>query len=126
MKMIDVKLNWNLLVLSCGAFSDEVQQAVMELNSAPDSVLLTREDLRISIDGFQFNGLWPHLMSKIDDFLWMKISGRAGVDDFGLLRSQLIISERIYESIIGLQYEFGTFEEWSDGDDQPEAFADSY
>jgi hypothetical protein len=87
----------------------------MGLSPAPVSVLFTREDLRISTDGFQFDGLWPHLMSKIDDYLWMKISGRAGVDDFGLLRSQLIISERIYESIKGLQFEFGTFEEWSDG-----------
>jgi hypothetical protein len=93
--------------------TEEVQQAVMSLVPAPGSVLFTRENQIVTTDGYQFDALWPDLVPEVSKYLWMKVSGEAGKDDFGFQQSQLIISERIYESIKHLNFEFGVFEEWS-------------
>ncbi len=92
--------------------TEEVQEAVMALVPAPDSVLFTRENLVVTTDGYQFDEVWPDLVPKVSEYLWMKISGEPGVDDFGLLHSQLIISARVRDSIKNLNFEFGVFAEW--------------
>lgn len=90
----------------------QVQQLVMALEPAPQSVLFTRENLVVTTDGYQFDTVWPDLVSKVSDYVWMKVLGVAGRDDFGLTGYDVVVSERVWHCIKDLPFQFAVIEEW--------------
>jgi len=49
-----------------------------------------------------FQELYPN--RKVPDFVWLKVSGKAGIDDFGITSdNRLVVSERVL-NLLGLKY----------------------
>ncbi|MBX3076173.1 hypothetical protein KF728_16660 [Candidatus Obscuribacterales bacterium] len=78
--------------------TDAFQDAVNSLN--PSGATFTRENLIVETDHYQFDELWPELVTRIKEYSWLKPSGVPGVDDFGITEDcMLVISARVKKAI---------------------------
>jgi hypothetical protein len=53
--------------------------------------------------------------SKLPKYVWLKVSGRAGIDDFGLANSRLVVSDRVLSAMRLCVLEFCKVEDYQAG-----------